>query len=61
MTCGNSTSRRPEERTQDTVSREQEENYIKWVLGEIGGNKKLAARILGINLVCSGGSPRSTD
>lgn len=27
---------------------EQEENYIKWVLGEIGGYKKRAARILGI-------------
>jgi len=30
---------------------EQEEAYIKWVLGEVGGNKTLAAQILGIDRV----------
>jgi DNA-binding NtrC family response regulator len=30
---------------------EQEETYIKWVLGEVGGNKTLAAQILGIDRV----------
>jgi transcriptional regulator with PAS, ATPase and Fis domain len=30
---------------------EQEESYIKWVLKEIGGNKTLAAQILGIDRV----------
>ncbi|HEY6012311.1 MAG TPA: helix-turn-helix domain-containing protein, partial [Nitrospirota bacterium] len=30
---------------------EQEESYIKWVLGEVGGNKTLAAQILGIDRV----------
>lgn len=29
----------------------QEEAYIKWVLGEVGGNKTLAAQILGIDRV----------
>ncbi|MGE5807911.1 MAG: sigma-54-dependent transcriptional regulator [Nitrospirota bacterium] len=30
---------------------EQEESYIKWVLNEVGGNKTLAAQILGIDRV----------
>ncbi|HXY61920.1 MAG TPA: sigma-54 dependent transcriptional regulator, partial [Nitrospirota bacterium] len=30
---------------------EQEEAYIKWVLNEVGGNKTLAAQILGIDRV----------
>jgi len=30
---------------------EQEEGYIKWVLNEVGGNKTLAAQILGIDRV----------
>jgi DNA-binding NtrC family response regulator len=30
---------------------EQEESYIKWVLSEVGGNKTLAAQILGIDRV----------
>src|SRR5512143_69408 len=30
---------------------EQEESYIKWVLTEVGGNKTLAAQILGIDRV----------
>ncbi|MDP2167446.1 MAG: sigma-54 dependent transcriptional regulator [Thermodesulfovibrionales bacterium] len=30
---------------------EQEESYIKWVLREVGGNKTLAAQILGIDRV----------
>jgi len=30
---------------------EQEETYIKWVLNEVGGNKTLAAQILGIDRV----------
>lgn len=30
---------------------EQEESYIKWVLKEVGGNKTLAAQILGIDRV----------
>lgn len=30
---------------------EQETAYIKWVLGEAGGNKSLAAQILGIDRV----------
>ena len=30
---------------------EQEESYIKWVLAEVGGNKTLAAQILGIDRV----------
>ncbi len=30
---------------------EQEEGYIKWVLNEVGGNKTLAAQVLGIDRV----------
>ena len=30
---------------------EQEESYIKWVLSEVGGNKTLAAQVLGIDRV----------
>ena len=30
---------------------EQEESYIKWVLNEVGGNKTIAAQILGIDRV----------
>jgi DNA-binding protein Fis len=30
---------------------EQEVTYIKWVLGEVGGNKTLASQILGIDRV----------
>jgi len=30
---------------------EQELSYIQWVLGEVGGNKTLAAQILGIDRV----------
>jgi transcriptional regulator with PAS, ATPase and Fis domain len=29
----------------------QEEAYIKWVLGEVGGNKTMAAQLLGIDRV----------
>ena len=30
---------------------EQEQAYIQWVLGEVGGNKTLAAQVLGIDRV----------
>ncbi len=40
---------------------EQEEAYIKWVLNEAGGNKTLAAQLLGIDEYRFGESSKNMD